>query len=141
LELIEQALRAQEKVWGPAHWQFADAHFNAGWALRIMGRLDEAVEHFERALEILAPTPAASWRLTSSVYDELCNLERSRGRLERAVQYARRAVEHADRLPGTHRVLEGTLVRLATFLGWMGETEEWQHVNARLEAIRARRTG
>lgn len=49
LSLIDRALDAQKRFRGPTHWRTADAHLNVGYARRLMGRNDAAVEHFEKA--------------------------------------------------------------------------------------------
>ena len=68
---------------------------SAGYSLRALGRLREATEPLESGLEVrLALT---DWQNASRVAGNLSELELTRGEVEAAVEYGRRAVEYADR--------------------------------------------
>ncbi len=71
-----------------------------GLALHMQVREEEAIPFFEKAVEIDPSFAMALARLSS--------IELNLGRPQRAREYARRAFEHADRLPGRERYfLEG----------------------------------
>jgi tetratricopeptide (TPR) repeat protein len=87
-----RAYESRETLWrdtlrkNPGSWL---AHNNLGTALREAGRLDEAIEHYRRALEIERLLPDSGAR----IHYNLANALGSRGDLEDAANEYRRALE------------------------------------------------
>ena len=67
----------------------------AGFCLRALGRLREAVEPMEAALR--STISQKNWIAASRTAGNLSGLQLTRGEVEAAVEYGRRAVEYADR--------------------------------------------
>ena len=67
----------------------------AGFRLRALGRLREAAEPLEAGLEIRVDQE--NWKSAAIISGNLSELQLTRGEVEAAVDYARRAVDYADR--------------------------------------------
>jgi tetratricopeptide (TPR) repeat protein len=80
----------------------AEAHSNLGNALRAVGRLDEAIASYRRALEIRPDLP----KLNAIIGNTLSHL----GRFADAVASYRRAIELEPRLAETHSNLGNALL-------------------------------
>jgi len=91
LRTLHEALRFAEAPHNKA-W----CHNNLGVALRIMGSLDEALEHHRRAFELLEPLAEAQLEFEFlQAYAETC---RAAGRHEEALASHERVIELARKL-------------------------------------------
>lgn len=76
------------------HWKAGVLNW-AGFRLRALGRLYEAVEPFEAVLEL--KETQKSWSVAAACAGNLSELLLTLGRVPQAVAAARRAVDHADK--------------------------------------------
>lgn len=95
---LESALRMAERG-GPPQNQ-ARCHNYLGVALRVMGSLDEALEHHRRALELLEPLSEAQLEMEYlHTYAETC---RAAGRYDEALALHERTIQLAGKLGRPH---------------------------------------
>jgi tetratricopeptide (TPR) repeat protein len=95
-----------------------------GWAafgLQALGRLREAGEPMKAALEMHVKNE--NWKFAAMEAGNLCELELTLGRVAKAVDYGRRAVDHADR-SGDGFQKEVARTQLADALHQVGRREE-----------------
>ena len=93
------------------HVSTAGAHANLGNAARALGRLDEAQAEMELAARMFARTVGETSRQEAALMSNLGNLAASRGDVETASSYYRRAIEHPANAHRDH-ALEGLAVVL-----------------------------
>jgi len=104
----------------------------AGFSLRALGRLSEAVEPMEGSLQ--ADISLKDWANAARSAGNLSELHLTLGSVARAIQLARQSVEHADR-SGASFARMGFRTTLADALHHAGQTAEAAKLFAEAEAI------
>jgi tetratricopeptide (TPR) repeat protein len=104
--------RSSETLWRHAiatNPQSNLAHLYFGMILKLQNKLPEAVEHYQRALQI-DPDNA-------EVYFHMAEALAGLGELDRAIEYLRKYIQKAPPTAALH-------VNLGIYLGWQGKTDE-----------------
>ena len=110
-----------ESLWNHALEVTTDndvAHYNVAALLLKRGQVDEAISHYEKALNIRAENHETHYHLSVALlHDSLGNALIQKGRLDEALIHYRRAVELRDDFADAHS-------NLASLLARKGETAE-----------------
>ncbi|HEX7151758.1 MAG TPA: sigma 54-interacting transcriptional regulator [Thermoanaerobaculia bacterium] len=103
---FEKSVRVDEKIGAPEYEALALE--NLADTLEMLGRWDEAAQHYERCLNITGFDEARSSR--TSVYVPLARLMTKRGDIARALEYVQKALHAAERARDEDLVAEASYV-------------------------------
>lgn len=104
--LFEKSIRIDQKI-GALEYE-ALAQENLGEALEMVGRWNEAMEHYQRCLTLEGFDDARASR--SSVYVPLARLSNKRGDIARALEYGQKALNAAERARDEDLIAEASYV-------------------------------
>ncbi len=94
------------------------AHYNVAGFLMDQGRLDDAIAHYEKALQIRGSSPEGPYHLSVAlIQNSLGNALARKGLFEQAISHYRQAIELRDDFADAHTNLAAMLVRT-------GQTEQ-----------------
>jgi Nif-specific regulatory protein len=105
-EFFEKSVRIDQKI-GALEYE-ALAQENLGEALEMVGRWNEAMEHYRRCLTLEGFDEGRASR--SSVYVPLARLTNKRGDIARALEYGQKAINAAERARDEDLVAEASYV-------------------------------
>jgi tetratricopeptide (TPR) repeat protein len=123
---FEKAIASQRKAIKAAPDMF-QAHSSLGYALRRIGRYDEAIVSYDRALE-LEPSYGEAVEYRAEAYLQLGRLEdvqRAWGRLQNVPELAQQLMEAMERWVEKRRRAPGELdpARVEAFASWVSEQQ------------------
>jgi len=105
-EYFDKSVRIDEKI-GAVEYE-ALAQENLGDALEMLGRWDEALEHYQRCLSLEGFDESRASRI--SVYVPMARLMMKRGDLARALEYGQKALHAGERARDEDLVAEAAYV-------------------------------
>jgi Nif-specific regulatory protein len=129
-ELFEKSVRIDEKIGAIEHE--ALARENLADALEMLGRWDEAFDHYRRCTSLEGFDETRSSRL--SVYVPFARLTKKRGDIAKALEYAQKALAAGERARDEDLIAEASYV-LASIEDERGNAEESERHLVRAIAI------
>jgi Nif-specific regulatory protein len=129
-ELFEKSVRIDEKIGALDHE--ALARENLADSLEMLGRWDEALEHYRRCISMEGFDESRASRL--SVYVPLARLTKKRGDIARALEYAQKALAAGERARDEDLIAEAAYV-VASIEDERGNTEDAAKYLSRALAI------
>ena len=139
--LFKRALAMREKAWGPGHPLVASSLNDLAGLYKSQGRYAEAEPVYKRALAISEKTLGPDDSGTAEVLNNLAELYRAQGRYAEAEPLYKRALMIREKAlgPDQPEVVAQSLETYAALLRQTGRKAEAARMEARAEAIRARR--
>jgi len=136
VELFEKSVRIDEKIGALDHE--ALARENLADALEMLGRWDEALEQYRRCISLEGFDETRASRL--SVYVPLSRLTKKRGDINRALDYAQKAMAAGERARDEDLIAEAAYV-LASIEDERGNVEEAEkYLDRAMRIFEANRT-